>query len=118
MQVELNTFNVLISSFLAFTFYTSNLNSQCLNSGGIGSFDSTSFQNSWNLSSNDYGNVQFMSNINQAYFGDSYMKAEVLSDSTSEVYISNKNDCNFSLVSGNPYTISFYLKVHLEKHLK
>ena len=51
-----------------------------------------------------------LTNTNQAYFGDSYIKAQVLENTNSEVNLSNKNNCNFSLISGNPYTISFYLK--------
>ena len=109
MLEKLRCFKVLILSFLIFILNT-NLHSQCLNSGGIGSFDSSNFQNSWNFSSNNFGTVEVLTNTNQAYFGDSYIKAQVLENTNSEVNLSNKNNCNFSLISGNPYTISFYLK--------
>lgn len=94
---------VISSSFFNFTY------SQCLNSGGIGSFSNTSnFTTDW-FSATE-GNATFDVTSIAPYYGSSSLKIDVTAESTWQVRMYNRSACYFPITSGQDYTVSFYAK--------
>jgi len=100
--------NYLPSLLLVCFFIPISLYSQCLTTGGIGSFDDADPLTSWETLTGGKGNFEAISS--DSYAGTSSLKTNVVSASISDVSIINNSSCNFAIISGTAYTLSFYLK--------
>lgn len=98
-------------SLLIVGFYSlfTAVQSQCLDTGGIGSFiDNATFNTDWY--SETEGNGTFSVSTAAPYFGTSSLKVAVSTESPTQVRMFNRAACYFPITNGEKYTISFYAK--------
>lgn len=106
----MNTQKIFKNLLVLFLFF-SNLTaiSQCLNTGGIGSFsNTTNFNTDW-FSATE-GNASIDATTIDPYYGTSALKVDVTAESTWQVRMYNRSACYFPITSGQEYTVSFYAK--------
>ena len=104
----LKTLKLKISIFLILNFIF--INSQSLNSGGIGSFENNLLIN-WTINNN---NANFFLDSNEYYYGNKSLNISLDND----VYIINNTASNFQKDSGVVYRIGFYLKGPKNKNIE
>ncbi len=82
--------------------------SQCLTTGGIGSFESATPLDAW-FSATE-GNGTFQVETTEVYTGSNSLKVDITTYSGWQVRMFNKPDCYFDFTQGETYLISLYIK--------